>query len=63
MLFGPGILLAAGGVLVVAMTDSLADSLGYHWLGTAVKFLVPLAGLACGVYFLEMNPITLRWLP
>jgi len=61
MLFSGQLLLAAGGVLVVALSDSLADSLGYHWLGTAVKLLLPIAGLACGVYFLEANPIV-GWL-
>jgi hypothetical protein len=62
-MFSAPLLLAAGGVLVVALTDGMAESLGYQWVGTILKLAIPIAGLACGVYFLEMNPITLRWLP
>ncbi|RHW31498.1 hypothetical protein D1B31_22085 [Neobacillus notoginsengisoli] len=61
-MFEAPLLIAAGGILVTALTDSLADSLGYHWLGTVVKIALPIAGFAAGIYFLEFNPM-LRWLP
>jgi hypothetical protein len=57
MLFTPGILLAAGATLAVAVVDKTLEEFGWHWLGTALKVIVPLAGMAVGIYFLENNPI------
>jgi len=61
MLFGPGIFIAAGATIVCAVIDKTCEEFGIHWLGTAIKIAIPLAGMALGVYFLETNPIV-GWL-
>ncbi|MFD2446358.1 hypothetical protein ACFSO7_20565 [Bacillus sp. CGMCC 1.16607] len=61
MLFSTGILLAGGGILGVALLDSLADSLGFLWLGNFVKVILPIVGFALAIYFLETNAI-IGWL-
>ena len=57
MLFTPGLLLAAGATLIVAVADKTLEEFGWHWLGTCLKIIVPLAGMAAGIYFLENNPL------
>lgn len=61
MLFGPGILIAGGITIVCACLDKTLESYGFHALGNVLKILVPLAGLATGVYFIETNPL-IWWL-
>ncbi|MEH7157493.1 hypothetical protein [Neobacillus drentensis] len=61
MLFGPGLLLAGGATILMAMVDKAFEDMGMHWLGTAIKIALPLAGMALGVYFLETNAIV-SWL-
>lgn len=61
MLFTGGLLLSAGATLAVAVVDKVCAELGIHWLGTAIKLIVPLAGLGAAIYFLENNPL-LWWL-
>lgn len=60
-MFTGGLLLSAGATITVALTDKLLEDSGIHWLGTALRIVVPLAGMALGVYFLETNAL-LRWL-
>lgn len=61
MLFTPGLLLAGGATLVLIGAEKTMDDLGIHWLGTMLRLIVPLAGMAAGVYFLENNPL-IWWL-
>jgi uncharacterized membrane-anchored protein len=61
MLFEAGLLLAGGGILGVALLDVLAESFGFHWLNTFVKFILPIIGFAAAIYFLETNAI-IGWL-
>lgn len=61
MLFGPGILISAGATIVMAVLDKSLDDMGYQWMGTALRLLLPIAGFALGIYFLENNPI-IGWL-
>lgn len=61
MLFGPGMLLVAGATIGIALVDKVCEELGIYWLGTALKLIIPIAGLALAIYFLETNPL-LRWL-
>lgn len=60
MLFEPMVLIAGGCILTVAFLEKLTEEFGYQWVGTAIKILLPVAGIATGVWFLETNPI-LRW--
>lgn len=60
-MFSTGLLLSAGATITIAMLDKALEETGFFWLGTALKLLVPLSGMALGVYFLEHNPI-LGWL-
>jgi hypothetical protein len=62
MMFSGGIFLAAGATIALAVLDKTFEEFGVHWLGTAVKIVIPVVGLLLGVYFLENNPITLWWL-
>ncbi|WP_284037481.1 hypothetical protein [Neobacillus sp. 114] len=61
MMFSTGLIMAAGGTIVIAIADKALEDTGFFWLGTILKLAVPLAGMALGVYFLETNPI-LGWL-
>ncbi|MED3650593.1 hypothetical protein [Heyndrickxia sporothermodurans] len=61
MLFGPGIFIAGGATIVVALLDKTCEEFGIHWLGTAMRLLLPIAGFGLGVYFIETNPM-LGWL-
>jgi hypothetical protein len=61
MLFGPGMLLAAGATIGVALLDKLCEELGIHWLGTAIKLILPIVGFGLAIYFLETNAL-LMWL-
>lgn len=61
MLFSTCILVTGGGILGVALLDTLADSLGWYWLGNAVKIILPIVGFATAIIFLETNAI-LGWL-
>jgi hypothetical protein len=61
MLFGPGLLVAGGATILMAVIDKSCDELGYQWLGATIKILLPLTGMVLGVYFLETNAIV-GWL-
>jgi hypothetical protein len=61
MLFGPGMFIAAGATIVIAVIDKTCEEFGIHWLGTAVKLILPIIGFALAIYFLETN-VLLRWL-
>jgi hypothetical protein len=61
MMFTGGLLLSAGATIAVALVDKTLDEAGYQWLGTVLRIVVPVVGMALGVYFLQTNPI-LRWL-
>ena len=61
MLFGPGIFIAAGATVAMALIGKTCEEFGVHWLGFAIRIALPLAGMALGVYFLETNPIV-GWL-
>lgn len=61
MLFGSGLLIAGGGILIVALLDTAADQLGIHWLGNLMKIILPIVGFATAIYFLETNAI-IGWL-
>lgn len=62
MLFSPMMIVAAGATIAVAALDKTLDGLGYQWLGTILRIALPIAAFAAGIYFLETNPITTRWL-
>lgn len=61
MLFGPSIFIAGGVTILVALLDKTCEEFGIYWLGITMRLLLPIAGFALGVYFLETNPI-LGWL-
>jgi hypothetical protein len=61
IMFSTGLLLAAGGTVCIAIADKALEDTGFFWIGTVLKLIVPLAGMAMGVYFLEHNPIN-GWL-
>ena len=61
-MFTSGLLLSAGATIAVALVDKTLDESGYHWLGSVLRIAVPLIAMAVGVYFLQTNPITTRWL-
>ncbi|MDQ0270705.1 hypothetical protein [Cytobacillus purgationiresistens] len=61
MLFTTTMLLAAGSTILVAAVDKTAETYGFHALGTVIRILLPLAGLAAGVYFIETNAL-IGWL-
>jgi hypothetical protein len=60
-MFGPGLLIAGGSAIALALLDKIADDCGIQWLSTTLKLIVPIAGLVLSVYFLQTNPL-LRWL-
>lgn len=60
-MFSTGMLLAAGGTIAIAVADKALEDTGFYWLGTILKLVVPLAGMALGVYFLQNNPMN-GWL-
>lgn len=62
-MFSTGMILAAGGTIAIALVDKALEETGYFWVSTVLKLVLPLAGMMAGVYFLEHNPITLKWLP
>ena len=62
-MFSTGLLVSAGITLTAAIADKILEDTGFFWLGTILKLAVPVAGMALGVYFLNNNPITMRWLP
>lgn len=61
MLFSSGVILVGGGILGVALLDVLSESVGFQWLNTFVKFILPIIGFAAAIYFLETNVI-IGWL-
>lgn len=61
MLFSPMILLAGGVTIALAALDKTLNDFGFHALGTTLRILIPLAGLAAGVYFIETNPL-IHWI-
>ena len=61
MLFSAGMFIAAGGVIAVALVDKVCEELGWYWLSTVVKLILPIVGFGFAIYFLEHNPL-LRWL-
>lgn len=62
-MFSVGLFVSAGLTIAVAVLDKALEDSGIHWLGTALRIAVPLIAMGFGVYFLENNPITTRWLP
>jgi hypothetical protein len=60
-MFGPGIIIAGGSIIAVALLDKVAEDCGIGWLSTTLKLLVPIAALAISIYFLETNSM-MRWL-
>ena len=60
-MFTTGLLLSAGATVGIAVLDRILEDTGFYWLSTVLKLAIPLAGMACGVYFLQHNPI-LGWL-
>jgi hypothetical protein len=56
-MFGPGILIAGGSIIAVALLDKLAEDTGIVWLSMTLKLLVPIAALAISVYFLQSDAI------
>jgi hypothetical protein len=61
MLFESTVIIGGGSIVALAVLEKLAEDYGYSWLGGTIKLLVPIAGLAVAVYFLEFNPL-LHWL-
>lgn len=61
-MFSTGLLVSAGATIGIAILDKQLEDTGFFWLSTALKLVIPLIGLGFGVYFLEHNPITTRWL-
>lgn len=61
MLFEPMFFIAGGVTIALACLDKTLESYGYHALGNVLKILVPIAGLAAGVYFIETNAM-IGWL-
>jgi hypothetical protein len=60
-MFSAGLLLSAGATVAVAILDKALEETGIHWLGTALRIIVPLTGMVLAVYFLQTNPIV-GWL-
>jgi hypothetical protein len=52
---------AAGTTVALAFLDKAFEGYGYPMLGAVLKIAIPLIAFACGIYFIETNPI-LRWL-
>ncbi|MBT2722334.1 hypothetical protein [Bacillus sp. ISL-46] len=60
-MFGPGILIAGGSCIALALLDKVAEDCGIQWLGTTLKIIVPVAAMVLSVYFLQTNAL-LGWL-
>lgn len=60
-MFSAGLLVSAGATILLALVDKTLDASGYQFLGTVLRIVIPLAGIALGVYFLETNSL-LGWL-
>jgi hypothetical protein len=60
-MFGPGILIAGGSCIALALLDKVAEDCGIQWLGTTLKIVVPVAAMVLSVYFLQTNAL-LGWL-
>jgi hypothetical protein len=56
-MFGPGILIAGGSIIAIALLDKVAEDTGIVWLSMTLKLLVPIAALALSVYFLQSDAI------
>ena len=56
-MFGPGILIAGGSFIAVAVLDKVAEDCGITWLSTTLKLIIPIAALAISVYFLQSDAI------
>jgi hypothetical protein len=54
-------LISAGVTITAAIVEKSLDELGYMWIGTTLRIIIPLASMVLGVYFLEHNAL-LRWL-
>ncbi|MGG3694301.1 hypothetical protein [Heyndrickxia ginsengihumi] len=50
-------LIAGGSIVLLAVADKTAESYGIYWLGSVVKLLLPIAGLAAAVYFGDSNVV------
>jgi len=61
MLFEPMFFVAGAITIGAAVLDKIFESYGYYFVGNVLKFIIPLAGLLTGIYFLENNPI-IWWL-
>jgi hypothetical protein len=60
-MFSTGMLISAGATITIALIEKSLDDIGYMWIGTTLRIIIPLASMLCGVYFLEHNAL-LRWL-
>lgn len=60
-MFTAGLILSAGATIALATVERVLDETGFHWFGSTLKVLIPLAGMALAVYFLDHNAL-LRWL-
>lgn len=60
-MFGPGILIAGGSCIALALLDKVAEDCGIMWLGTTLKIIVPVAAMVLSVYFIQTNAL-LGWL-
>jgi hypothetical protein len=56
-MFGPGIIIAGGSIIAVALLDKVAEDTGIVWLSMTLKLLVPIAALAISIYFLQSDAI------
>lgn len=45
------ILLAGGGIVLLAGIDKTAEAYGLYWVGSVIRVLLPVAGLAAAVIF------------
>jgi len=45
------VLLAGGGILLLAGIDKTAEAYGIYWVGSVIKVLLPVAGLAAAALF------------
>lgn len=61
LLFEPAFLAAGAVAIGAALLDKTCESYGYYFVGDILKFIIPLAGLLTGIYFIETNPI-IGWL-
>ncbi|MFE4522586.1 hypothetical protein ACFRCQ_10600 [Cytobacillus firmus] len=61
MLFEPMFFIAGAATIAIVCLEKTLESFGYHALGNVLKILIPIAGLAAGVYFIETNPL-MGWL-